>query len=123
MAPNKVYALKLSSENYALISVNGESSLWHLIFGHLHFNGLKFLKHKQMVLGLPIFRNLNKKFVKAAYMESYIAYHFLSHPEGRKIHLSLYTGIWGPRKSHLSQEKDIFCSLLMTTIKKLGYTF
>ena len=56
MTPDKVYPLKMafvgSHKSYSLKSESDESLLWHLIFGHLPFNGLKLFKQKEMVLGL-----------------------------------------------------------------------
>ena len=37
-----------------------EAYLWHLIYGHLNYNGLKLLKDKNMVLGLPPSAKLNQ---------------------------------------------------------------
>ena len=55
MAPNKVFPLFMPfGQNNALKCENmDESILWHLRYGHLNFNGLKLLKQKNMVLGLP----------------------------------------------------------------------
>ena len=60
MAPNKVFPLIMPlHDNLALKSDNiNEDYLWHLRYGHLNYKGLKLLKDKNMVLGLPI---INKK--------------------------------------------------------------
>ncbi|GKU86114.1 hypothetical protein SLEP1_g683 [Rubroshorea leprosula] len=55
MAKNKMFPLEISCLNdLALVAnVKDDSKLWHLRYGHLHFNGLKLLSQKKMVYGLP----------------------------------------------------------------------
>lgn len=60
MAKNKMFPLEVSMiENYAMIA-NGDSEtqLWHLRYGHLNINGLKLLREKEMVFGLPKLESL-----------------------------------------------------------------
>lgn len=55
MSKNKMFPLELSwLDDCALVAdVSKMSQLWHLRYGHLHFNGLKLLSQKNMVCGLP----------------------------------------------------------------------
>ena len=55
MTSNKMFPLDISNmENFALTaSTKDDSTLWHLRYGHLHMNGLKILRNKGMVFGLP----------------------------------------------------------------------
>ena len=54
MAPNQIFLLKMPfEEKLALSSINDETTLWHLRFGHLNLKSLKLLKQKEMVIGLP----------------------------------------------------------------------
>lgn len=55
MTENKMFPLELSClDDCAMVAnVRNESRLWHLRYGHLHFNGLKLLGQKNMVMGLP----------------------------------------------------------------------
>ncbi|GKV47717.1 hypothetical protein SLEP1_g54586 [Rubroshorea leprosula] len=55
MAKNKMFPLEISCLNdLALVAnVKDDSKLWHMRYGHLHFNGLKLLSQKKMVYGLP----------------------------------------------------------------------
>ncbi|GKU85713.1 hypothetical protein SLEP1_g340 [Rubroshorea leprosula] len=55
MAKNKMFPLEISFLNdLALVAnVKDDSKLWHMRYGHLHFNGLKLLSQKKMVYGLP----------------------------------------------------------------------
>ena len=50
--------------------VQDDSWLWHFIFGHLNFGGLKLLCMKNMVKGLSLIEKT--KFVKDAFLESNI---------------------------------------------------
>lgn len=54
-AENKMFPLEISClDDYALVAtIKDDSWLWHLRYGHLHFNGLKLLSQKKMVHGLP----------------------------------------------------------------------
>ena len=55
MTSNKMFPLDVSNmEDFALTaSMKDDSTLWHLRYGHLHMNGLKILRDKGMVFGLP----------------------------------------------------------------------
>jgi len=55
MTSNKMFPLDVSNmENFALTSsMKDDSTLWHLKYRHLHMNGLKILRDKGMVFGLP----------------------------------------------------------------------
>ena len=55
MTKNRMFPLNISSvKRQAFISKEcSESDIWHLRYGHLHLNGLKSLKQKDMVMGLP----------------------------------------------------------------------
>ena len=49
------------AENFAFKTEKiDEAYLWHLRYGHLNYNGLKLLKDKNMVLGLPPIAKLNQ---------------------------------------------------------------
>ncbi|CAL2270573.1 unnamed protein product [Prunus armeniaca] len=52
---NRCYPLVLLSENQVVLkaSVTHSTETWHKRFGHLHFGGLKQLRDKEMVHGLP----------------------------------------------------------------------
>lgn len=39
--------------NALVVKGKNEGNLWHLCYGHLHINGLKLLRQKDMVVGLP----------------------------------------------------------------------
>nr|XP_017191173.2 uncharacterized protein LOC108174575 [Malus domestica] len=54
MSPNRLFLLKLKSVNTCMVAKeNDETWLWHHRFGHLHFNGIRTLYEKKMVIGLP----------------------------------------------------------------------
>ena len=56
MAPNKVFPFSMPLKNCALkTEVLDGYELWHLRYGHLNYQGLKLLKQKNMVIGLPSF--------------------------------------------------------------------
>ena len=44
---------QLMENSYSLVFRDNYSWLWHKIFCHLNFHGLKLLKQKNMVQGLP----------------------------------------------------------------------
>nr|GEU68369.1 hypothetical protein [Tanacetum cinerariifolium] len=52
---NRTFKLNLSNVNGKCLKadLSDEEYVWHLRFGHLHFNGLKELTRKNMVYGLP----------------------------------------------------------------------
>ncbi|GJV24619.1 retrovirus-related pol polyprotein from transposon TNT 1-94 [Tanacetum coccineum] len=58
MCKNRTFKLDLNSvgEKCFRSDLTDKESVWHIRFGHLHFNGLKELARKNMVHGLP---NLN----------------------------------------------------------------
>ena len=98
MAPNKVFPLFMPfGQNNALKCENmDESILWHLRYGHLNFNGLKLLKQKNMVLGLPFISSNLKVCEDCIYGKM----HRLSFPKTSwraKAPLQLmHADIWGP---------------------------
>lgn len=54
MTRNIMFPIEISNmKKRALISTTNESSIWHLRYGHLNVNGLRLLKQKNMVFGLP----------------------------------------------------------------------
>lgn len=55
MTENRMFPLEFSSlvDSALVVDLNKTSRLWHLRYGHLHFNGLKLLSQKNMVYGLP----------------------------------------------------------------------
>ena len=55
MTSNKMFPLDVSNmEDFALTtSIKDDSALWHLRYGHLYRKGLKILRDKGMVFGLP----------------------------------------------------------------------
>ncbi|PKA46730.1 Retrovirus-related Pol polyprotein from transposon TNT 1-94 [Apostasia shenzhenica] len=55
MAENRMFPIKLSCfDSCALAAYTKDDSLiWHLRYGHLHFNGMKLLNDNSMVFGLP----------------------------------------------------------------------
>ncbi|GJZ27481.1 retrovirus-related pol polyprotein from transposon TNT 1-94 [Tanacetum coccineum] len=59
---NRMYKLNLRSmqERCLQVNVDEKVSLWHLRFGHLHPDGLKFLAKRNMVHGLPNIEFTNK---------------------------------------------------------------
>jgi hypothetical protein len=79
MAPNKVFPLEMPfGQKYAMKCENADNStLWHLRYGHLNFNGLKLLGQKNMVLGLPPISSENK--ICEGCIRC-IGCHFQSHP-------------------------------------------
>ncbi|KAB2608513.1 hypothetical protein D8674_011681 [Pyrus ussuriensis x Pyrus communis] len=58
---NRCYPLTLFSENQMVLkaSVTYSTEIWHRRFGHLHFGGLKQLRDKEMVHGLPQLADYN----------------------------------------------------------------
>ncbi|CAN0881937.1 Retrovirus-related Pol polyprotein from transposon TNT 1-94 [Linum grandiflorum] len=60
MTSNQLFPLTMArNEEVALKSQSmDESFLWHLRYGHLNYKGLKLLKEKNMVVGLP---HINKE--------------------------------------------------------------
>ncbi|KAM7489607.1 hypothetical protein LguiB_027091 [Lonicera macranthoides] len=54
MSSNRLFPLKIKNAQPCLLSeVKDPSWLWHFRYGHLNFGGLKTLKQKNMVTGLP----------------------------------------------------------------------
>ena len=55
MTSNRLFPLNLSSANFSCLSkvIDDNNWLWHMGFGHLNFDSLKFLANKRMVGGLP----------------------------------------------------------------------
>ncbi|CAL5340443.1 unnamed protein product [Camellia sinensis] len=55
MTQNKMFPLEVSSMENFVFAASGkdDSKLWHLRYGHLNIKGLKLLKEKGMVFGLP----------------------------------------------------------------------
>ena len=55
MGRNRMYKLNLRSikEKCLRVDIEDKTLLWHLHFGHLHYDGLKRLANKNIVLGLP----------------------------------------------------------------------
>lgn len=101
MTPNKVYPLKMASvENYASYSLKNEcdkSLLWHLRFGHLHFNGLKLLERKEMVLGLPSIKDKEQTICEGCIFGKRHRLPFFKSSWRAKVPLELvHTNIWGP---------------------------
>lgn len=62
MNQNNVFPLIMPCDgNYAFQSQKmDESYMWHLRYGHLNYNGLKLLKDKNIVLGLPPIAHIDK---------------------------------------------------------------
>jgi hypothetical protein len=58
MNSNNIFSLNMKSfHNVALRSEHvNQSHLWHLRYGHLNYNGLQLLKHKNVVFGLPFLK-------------------------------------------------------------------
>ncbi|CAM8959850.1 unnamed protein product [Rhodiola kirilowii] len=54
MTPNRLFPLRIQSAySCHLTEIKDSTWLWHLRYGHLHFNGLQTLYQKKMVTGLP----------------------------------------------------------------------
>ncbi|GKD29574.1 retrovirus-related pol polyprotein from transposon TNT 1-94 [Tanacetum coccineum] len=55
MTTNRMFPLDVSSvkEKAMFVKAWKDSDIWHFRYGHLHLNGLKLLKNKDMVMGLP----------------------------------------------------------------------
>ena len=55
MPRNRIYIFLNIKNNVKCLKfcVNDSFWIWHLIFGHLNFYGLKLLSKKNMVKGLP----------------------------------------------------------------------
>ena len=62
MTPNKVFLFAMPlNDNFALKSENtNDLYVWHLRYGHLNYKGMKLLKEKDMVIGLPHIGKINK---------------------------------------------------------------
>ena len=59
MTSNHLFPLNLSSANFSCLStvIDDSNWLWHMRFGHLNFDSLKFFTNKRMVGVLPNIRN------------------------------------------------------------------
>jgi len=77
MANNKMFPLEISciDDSAVVANVRDDSWIWHLRYGHLHFNGLKLLCQKKMVHGLP-FISCVDDVCKGCVYESNINSHF-----------------------------------------------
>lgn len=55
MTRNRMFPLDVMNVSSKALVVKGDdgTNLWHLRYGHLNVNGLRLLKKKEMVLGLP----------------------------------------------------------------------
>ena len=51
-------------------SVTHSTETWHRRLGHLHFGGLKQLRDKEMVHGLPQLEDYNGVYVKVVNLEN-----------------------------------------------------
>lgn len=62
MTPNKIFPLMMPlNENFALKGEKiNDSYLWHLRYGHLNYKGMRLLKEKNMVKGLPNIDKIDK---------------------------------------------------------------
>lgn len=61
MTENNMFPIDCSfNGNYGMMSrKDDDSSLWHQRYGHLYVKGLQLLKHKDMVKGLPVVKDLD----------------------------------------------------------------
>nr|GFA35175.1 retrovirus-related Pol polyprotein from transposon TNT 1-94 [Tanacetum cinerariifolium] len=55
MTTNRMFSLDVSSvkEKAMVVKAWKDYDIWHLRYGYLHLNGMKLLKNKDMVMGLP----------------------------------------------------------------------
>ncbi|GJZ61914.1 retrovirus-related pol polyprotein from transposon TNT 1-94 [Tanacetum coccineum] len=54
MTQNRIFPLDISTvESFDLVAGASVKNIWHLRYGHLSINGLQFLEHKGMIIGLP----------------------------------------------------------------------
>ncbi|GJU87265.1 retrovirus-related pol polyprotein from transposon TNT 1-94 [Tanacetum coccineum] len=54
MTQNRIFPFDISTvESFDLVAGASVKNIWHLRYGHLSINGLQFLEHKGMVIGLP----------------------------------------------------------------------
>ena len=99
MAKNRMYKLNLRNMQERCLQVNmmNKTLLWHLRFGHLHYNGLKELAKKGMVHGLPDM-DYTKQFCEGCVIGKQARNSFPRRVEFRaRRHLELiHTDICGP---------------------------
>lgn len=65
MTANRMFVLLASvvleeTSTFLQLATEDSSQLWHRRFGHLSYKGLRTLQHKQMVKGLPFFKDSSK---------------------------------------------------------------
>ena len=58
MIKNRMFPLKLKNiaQPCSSTMINDYTCLWHLRLGHLNFNRMKLMQQKNMVVGLPLFK-------------------------------------------------------------------
>ncbi|XP_077246040.1 uncharacterized protein LOC143885879 [Tasmannia lanceolata] len=125
MAENKMFPLELSClDDCALVAnVNNDSRLWHLRYGHLHFNGMKLLSHKSMVAGLPSIICVHSVCESCVYGKQ----HRLPFPVGKawraKMPLELvHADICGPMTT-LSLNKSKYLLLFTDDFTRMSWVF
>jgi len=59
MSSNNIFSFNMKSLHNVVMRNEhvDKSHLWHLRYGHLNYNGLQLLKHKNLVSGLPSIHN------------------------------------------------------------------
>ncbi|XP_073152109.1 uncharacterized protein [Henckelia pumila] len=90
------------------IRTKGESLLWHLRYGHLNYHGLRLLKQKNMVIGLPDIELLDQTCERCIYDKM----HRLPFPKtawrARQPLELIHADICGPTRTSSFQNKKYF---------------
>ena len=102
MTANKMFPVNFSCiDDYALMaSSKTDSWLWHMRYGHLYVNGLKLLKQKNMVYGLPNIENIDHVCEGCIYGKQHRANFPIKKSWRAKAPLELvHADICGPRRT------------------------
>ena len=127
MTKNRMFPFDVSYLNEfslaANVSANDDSHLWHLRYGHLHFNGLKLLSQRKMAFGLPSIMYADDVFEGCIYGKQ----HWLPFPVDKAWRVKqpleiVHTDICGPTRT-LSLNKSRYFLLFTDDYTRMSWVY